>query len=160
MILSVLESIKYMGHLWPLTLLRVYLGWSYLNVGIERIHQGYFSEAYLNESIRIGLQDHRAPDWYAFFLESFVQQNWKLFAYGLTSFEIAIGLSLLFGFLVRPMTLVAVLLSLHSVWALGSSSANYYQLLIFVHSVLFLLGAGRCLGLDYYFFRTRRGLWW
>lgn len=160
MLIAFMESIKYMGHLWPLALVRMFIGYQFFQTGLEKWSSGYLVQPYFNETIRLGMQTHRAPDWYAYFFESFVQQNWQLFAYILTGAEILVGLSYLLGFGVRTFSILATLLTFNAMWAMGAGTQDYYQLLLLFHLLFFALGAGRCLGLDYYFFRSRRGLWW
>ncbi len=160
MVLAFFESFKYVGHLWPIAFFRVIIGYQYFDSALQRYKDGYFSNAYINESIRLGLPTSIAPEWYQAFLDGVVQDNWRLFTYIITSTEFLIGLSFLFGYLVRPFSILACLLCLNLMWALGEGSYNYYQNLLLINFTLLLLGAGRCLGFDYYFYRSRRGIWW
>lgn len=160
MITAYLESLRYVGHLWPVSLLRIVLGYQYVERALARYQEGYFSNAYINENIRLALPTSVAPEWYRNFLEKVVQENWKLFAYCLTSVEFLIGISFLIGYFVRPFAALGIILSINLMWALGSAQADFYQTQMYLHFMMLLLGAGRCLGLDYYFYRRRRGLWW
>ncbi len=160
MVLAFVESFKYVGHLWPLALFRIFIGYQYINVAIQRYKDGYFSNAYINESIRLGMPTSNSPDWYKSFLEGIVQENWQFFTYLLISSEFLIGVSFLLGYLVRPFSLFASFLAINLMWALGATATDYYFNLFIINLVLFAVGAGRCLGFDYYFYRSRRGIWW
>ena len=37
---------------------------------------------------------------------------------------------------------------------------DFYKTILAVHVMMAWVGAGRCLGFDYYFFKRRRGIWW
>lgn len=160
MVLAFLESIKYAGLLWPVAIVRLILGYFYLDQAFLRSRAGHFDFAYLNEAIRVGLRQSSAPDWYRHFLEGVVQEQWQVFTYIFFGIELAIGLSYILGYLVRPFALLAMALSVHSIWSLGTPTAPFHYLLLLFHSMMLLLGAGRCLGFDYFYYRRRRGLWW
>ena len=160
MIFSFFESFKYVGHLWPIGVFRFIMGYHYFSWAMGRYRGGYFEHAYLNEKIRLALPSSLAPDWYQSFLEETVQSHWLSFTYVLTISELLIGLSFLLGYLVRPFSILGVFLSLNFMWAFGAKSYDYYQTLLFIHLSFLLLGAGRCLGFDYYFYKSRRGIWW
>lgn len=160
MIRAFLESIKYMGHLWPVALVRMILGIYYISWGSEKLGGDYLNQPYMSESIRLGLQQGHAPEWYQYFFEVFLQQNWQLFTYAVSYTELFIGISYLLGLFTRPFAVLGMALTMHSLWTQGFNLTSFYQILFLFHLLLFLLGAGRCLGMDYYFFRSRRGLWW
>jgi thiosulfate dehydrogenase [quinone] large subunit len=42
----------------------------------------------------------------------------------------------------------------------GPASEDFYKTILAIHLILAWVGAGRCLGFDYYFFKRRRGFWW
>ena len=87
--------------------------------------------------------------------------NWHIFAVALTVVQLVIGISFILGYLVRPMSAVAILLGINMMLALGGHQTELQSTFVLV--MLFTLGwlgAGRCLGLDYYFYKRRRGIWW
>lgn len=86
--------------------------------------------------------------------------NWHIAAYAIVGVESLIGISFLLGYLVRPFALLGVLLNLNLLWIMGPDQALLYQTLLAIHFTLAWLGAGRCLGIDYYFYKKRRGIWW
>lgn len=162
MLVAFVESIKYVGHLLPIAFLRVFLGYYYFNQALLRLHSDFLSHAYLAEDIRGYLPRSPAPDWFKMFLEGVVIPNWKIFATSLVVSWFAIGISYILGYLVRPMSVLAIIIGLGLMLALGATGQSELQMtfLLVLHFTLGWLGAGRCLGLDYYFYKRRRGLWW
>ena len=93
-------------------------------------------------------------------MQELVVPNWQLFAYVLIYMEFLIGISLLLGFLVRPTTLLGAIISLNAVLVSVGPAAILQQTFLALFIVLFWIGAGRCLGFDYFFYKRMRGLWW
>lgn len=161
MLVAFVESIKYVGHLLPVAFLRVFLGYYYFNQALLQLHSDFLTHAYLAEDIRSFLPKSTAAEWYKRFLEVVVIPNWQIFASAIVIIHLAIGISYILGYLVRPMSAIAILLGLNLMLALG---AQQYELqttfVLVIHFTLGWLGAGRCLGVDYYFYKRRRGIWW
>jgi thiosulfate dehydrogenase (quinone) large subunit len=165
MLVAFVESFKYVGHILPVAFLRIFLGYYYFTQGMLRARSEFISQAYLAEEIRAYLPHTLAPDWFKSALEMIVIPNWQIFAVAITVLFFTIGVSYLIGYMVRPFSIVAALLGIAMIYALGNGpgvSALDVQsaLLVVVHLVLGWLGAGRCLGVDYYFYKRRRGIWW
>ena len=161
MLVAFVESIKYVGHLLPVAFLRVFLGYYYFNQALIQLQGDFLTQAYLAEDVRNFLPHSTAPDWYKNFLETIVIPNWHIFAVALTVVQLVIGISFILGYLVRPMSAVAILLGINMMLALGGHQTELQSTFVLV--MLFTLGwlgAGRCLGLDYYFYKRRRGIWW
>lgn len=161
MILAFFESIKYVGHLFPIAFLRVYLGYFYLNQAIQALNARFLDNAYLAEQIRSYMPKNTAPEWYQFFLTNLVIPNWQVFATSLLVAQFIIGFSYVFGYLVRPASILAILLGINLLWSIGPTPGEIHDsVMLILHLTLGWLGAGRCLGVDYYFYRKHRGLWW
>lgn len=161
MLVAFVESIKYIGHLLPVAFLRVFLGYYYFNQALIQLGSDFLTHAYLAEDIRNYLPRSTAPDWYKGFLETIVIPNWQIFASAITAIQLVIGISYILGYLVRPASALAILLGLNMMLALGQSQSELQvTFVLVVHFTLGWLGAGRCLGLDYYFYKRRRGIWW
>jgi thiosulfate dehydrogenase [quinone] large subunit len=161
MLVAFVESIKYVGHLLPIAFLRVFLGYFYFNQALINLHSDYLTHAYLAEDIRSFLPRSAAPDWYKTFLETIVIPNWSFFAISLTALQLAIGISYIIGYMVRPFSFVAIALGFAMMLAIGPHQNELQTTFMLVlHFTLGWLGAGRCLGLDYYFYKRRRGVWW
>jgi thiosulfate dehydrogenase [quinone] large subunit len=161
MLVAFVESIKYVGHLLPVAFLRVFLGYYYFNQGLINLRGDYLTHAYLAEDIRSYLPRSSSPDWYRSALETVVIPNWQIFASAIVIAQFAIGISYILGYMVRPMSAVAIVLGFSMMLALGPQQSELQTTFMLV--LLFTLGwlgAGRCLGVDYYFYKRRRGLWW
>lgn len=161
MVVAFVESVKYVGHLFPIAFLRVFLGYYYVNQALLAVRTGFLSRAYLAEDIRAYLPRSTSPDWYRAMLENMVIPNWQPFAYALVGAQILIGVSYLVGYLVRPFALVGLFLTINFMLAFGQQpSEAQMPFLLMLHLTLGWLGAGRCFGIDYFFYKRRRGIWW
>ena len=160
MILSFFESIKYVGHLYPIALLRIFLGYFFLDMAIARVNGEFLNQPRLAATIMDSLPQVDAGSWYILFLQDVVVPNWKFFAYTLTYFEFIIGICFIIGFLVRPAALMGAFIALNFIYFGGAESTLLHQTHLSLFVVLFWLGAGRCLGFDYYFYKRVRGFWW
>jgi thiosulfate dehydrogenase (quinone) large subunit len=160
MLLAYLESFKYVGHLWPITILRFVMSWQYFRMAMNHIQSSYLQHPYLSEQLRLKMEGMGGLNSYLHFWEGQVQENWLLVSYVVVGSEILIAASYLLGYLVRPVSLWAAFLSIH-LYLLVEAQGDLSQLFaFFIHLTFCLLGAGRCLGLDYYFYKSRRGLLW
>ena len=65
-------------------------------------------------------------------------------------FEFAITISFLIGYVTRPIALIGAILTFHLLATHGEGGEHFIKPL-FLHLVFAWVGAGRCLGLDYYF---------
>jgi thiosulfate dehydrogenase [quinone] large subunit len=160
MIHSFFESVKYVGHLVPVAFLRVFLGWYYFQNALTQYQGDFLTQPRLAAQIGEWLPGSQAPFWFREFLENVVVPHWHVFAYILTFGSFLIGLSYLLGYAVRPVALLATVMALAYFWAAGPQTVEFYRVLIAVNFTMAWLGAGRCLGFDYFFFKRHRGIWW
>ncbi len=161
MLVAFVESIKYVGHLLPIAFLRVFIGYYYVNQALLNIHSEFLQKPYLAENIRSFLPHSNAPDWYRAMLETLVVPNWQFFAYAFTVAQVMIGFSYIIGYMVRPLSLIGIFLTLNILLAMGSQQGELQiTFMLILHFTLGWLGAGRCLGFDYFFYKRRRGIWW
>lgn len=160
MFYSFLESFKYVGHLFPLVILRVYMGVWFLDQALEKYRGDFLSQPRLAALITDNLPAAQVPDWYRSFMDSVVVPHWQIFAYTQTYFEFLIGVGLILGFLVRPISLAGFILALQALALSLPEQADFHRLHVIVFLTLAWLGAGRCLGMDYYFFKRQRGWLW
>lgn len=157
MLVSFLESIKYVGHLFPISFLRIYMGYFYFQLAIEKIKTAYLFQPQLATQISESILTSPAPAWYKFVALNLIVPHWQIAAIVILSLELAIGVSYLIGYLVRPIGILAVLLSLNLFFLTKQPLSDLY---IAIHFLLAWIGAGRCLGVDYYFYKRQRGLLW
>ncbi len=160
MLLSFFESIKYTGHIYPIAFMRIYIGYHYISLAIERIEGQFLVQPRLAAMIMNNLPDKELPAWYAEGIQTLVVPNWQIFAYFLVYAQILLGASMLLGFLVRPMSLFGILMCLNAIFLGNPSTMLLNQLFLVMFISLFWVGAGRCLGFDYYFYKRQRGIWW
>ncbi len=136
------------------------MGYYYFNQAYVNYKGDFLTHPRLAAFINEWLPKHQVPAGYRSFLENIVVPHWQSSAYFLTGIEFAIGVSLMAGFLVRPFALVAVLLSWSFIFISNPDYAVIFKTFMAICLMLSWLGAGRCLGLDYYFYKRHRGLWW
>ena len=162
MIMAFFESIKHVGYLFPLSLLRIYMGYLFFDSALHKARGGYFVHPHLAAAISEWLPTSMAPNWYREFLTLWVipDPNWKFFAYFITYCEFLIGISFLTGFLVRPISILGVILSIHSIYAHGQPAVELHQIYLVLFIATLWMGAGRSLGLDYFFYKRQRGWLW
>ena len=153
------ESIKYVGHLFPIAFLRVFLGYFYLNHALLKYNGDFLSRPELVDAMNDVLDQRHIDAWYGFFIQSIAIPHWKAFAAVTVICEFLIGVSFLLGYLVRPMALLGVLLTAFY-FSILPQHEILYKLMIATHITMAWLGAGRCLGIDYYFYKRHRGIWW
>ncbi len=160
MFVAFFESVKYVGHLLPLSFLRIYVGYYFLGNAIAKLDGDYLLQPRLAAAINEFLPQSQAPAWYASLLETWVVPNWHIFAYSITYCEFVIGICFMIGFLVRPVALLGVFLSLNYIYTSAPSLAELHKAYLAIFLIMAWLGAGRCLGFDYFFFKRNRGIWW
>ena len=160
MLTALLQSLRYLGHLYPLALLRVYLGFLFFTQALERKNSGFLDTPHLAAKIEEWLPQTLPPSWLQSFYESLVVPHWQLFSYIIFFCEGIVALSYLLGFGVRPISWIGILLCLNFLYISPPLEATLYKTLIVTFFTMAWLGAGRCLGIDYYFFKRVRGIWW
>lgn len=160
MFLSFFESVKYVGHLLPLSFLRVFLGYYYLEQALWKFRGDYLTKPRIAEQIAEWLPASHAPTWYKLFMSAQMIPNWQALAFIITGLEFAIAISYIAGYVVRPVALLGIFLCFNMLFISGPGMEDLYKTFLAIHLVMAWVGAGRCLGFDYYFFKRRRGMWW
>lgn len=160
MIVSFFESIKYVGHLFPITFLRIYVGYFYAKEAYAAYYGDFLTQPRLAAQVNEWLPKHQVPELYKNFFEKVVVTQWQAFAYLVDFIYIVVAVSFITGFLVRPVAIIAIILSWHFLYISSPDQATAHQLLIVLCLTLCWVGAGRCLGFDYHFYKRRRGLLW
>lgn len=154
------ESVKYVGHLLPMAFLRIFLGYYYLEQALQKYHGDFMSRPRFAAQVAEMLPTLEASSWYKLMIERLVIQQWQAAAFIILGLEFAVAFSYLVGYVVRPVALLGVLLAFNMMLVSGAGQTDFYRTLVAVHLALAWIGAGRCLGFDYYFFKRRRGIWW
>jgi thiosulfate dehydrogenase [quinone] large subunit len=125
-----------------------------------RYNGDYLTQPTIAASITEWAPASTAPEWYKAFLDQRVVPNWQFFAYCVVYFGFLVGFSFLLGFFVRPVALIAAFVSINFIYNSGPETIDLYRLHLVLFLVLAWLGAGRCFGVDYYFYKRDRGPWW
>ena len=160
MILAFLESIKYVGHLVPVAFLRIFVGTLYLQSAIQKFNTDFIIKSKVVQEIQDQWPQLQVAPWYQSLVETALTNHWQIVGFGWMSLEFAIGISYLLGYVVRPIALLASFLCLQFLILQIAPGDAWYRLLLVVHLTFAWLGAGRCLGLDSYFYKRQRGWWW
>ncbi len=160
MLVSFFESFKYIGHMLPVSFLRIFLGYYFLNTAINRVDGGYLDQPQLAAQINEWVPLSVAPEIIKEFLEGFVVTYWQFFAHFLTYGEYLLGIGLMIGFLVRPLCFLGLILVSFTLFINNPSDAFQFKLIVSTLITFLWLGAGRCMGIDYFFFKRHRGIWW
>jgi thiosulfate dehydrogenase (quinone) large subunit len=129
---------------------RIIVGYHFLLVAWPKVVRGFpgsnLAEQLMENAPRIPIELHRQ------FIVGFVVPNVDVFAALITWGEVAIGLSLLTGCLVRLSTPFAAFQNLNIYLAIaipsGSPQIPWNRTLIFMHLVFFATSAGRSFGVD------------
>jgi thiosulfate dehydrogenase [quinone] large subunit len=160
MFVAFFESVKYVGHLLPVAFLRVFLGYYYLQLALSHYQGDFLVRPKLAAQVAEILPSLQIPGWYRYFIEMSVIPYWQTYAFLITGIEFAVAISYIFGYVVRPVGLLAAVLALNLLALSGSQSEELFKTLFAIHLMMAWIGAGRCLGFDYYFYKRRRGIWW
>jgi thiosulfate dehydrogenase [quinone] large subunit len=160
MFVAFFESVKYVGHLLPISFLRVFLGYYYLEQALLKYRGDFLLRPKMAAQVAEVLPSLQLPDWYRQIVEFYWIPHWQVLAFAVTGIELAIAISYLVGYVVRPVALLGALLSLNLLALSGAQTEDLYKTFFAIHLMMAWVGAGRCLGFDYYFFKRRRGIWW
>lgn len=154
------ESIKYVGHLYPVAFLRIFLGYYWLNQALTEYQTGLFTSQVFIDQVQSSDYILNFPNWYKWFFDHVAYPYWSMTSHGILTVCFLVGLSLIIGFMVRPFGIIGIIISFHYV-LFGSGYQNLlYSTFVAIFVTIVAIGAGRCVGFDYYFYKRNRGLWW
>jgi thiosulfate dehydrogenase [quinone] large subunit len=160
MLVAFFESIKYSGHLVPISFLRIFVGYYYLQSFLAKFSGDFLIRPRVAELISQNLMTSQAPEWMKWILNTYMVVHWQGFAFSLVALELAIAVSYIVGYVVRPTALLGAFLTVFMIYMNPAASQDFFKILLATHVTFAWLGAGRCLGLDYYYFKRVRGVWW
>ena len=140
-------------------LLRLVPGYLFLTAGIEKVQGGWLSNG---AGLRAMLETWLPHDWYRGFLQDTVLVHDSTFATLVVFGEILVGGLLLVGFLVRPASLVAMLMCLNYLCAKGEALVgfNAESMLLVILATALLVNPGRALGVDGFLYERLRVPTW
>lgn len=160
MFYSFLESIKFTAHIFPLALLRIGIGTYFLNESFDKLNTNYLFTPQLARILNELLSNSQASLNFKYLISETIIPSWQLFAYFLFFVQMFIGLSFVSGFLVRIGSILGVILCSFFLLMQVSSITPFYQILFLSFLSMGLIGAGRCLGFDYFFYKRYNGWLW
>lgn len=160
MLQSYFESIRYVGHLLPVSFLRIFLGYYYMDLTVKDWKQFTLGTGGYADIFVEALNKNHIPPWFRLLLSEQIIPHWQIYAFIVIGAQLAIGVSYMIGYVVRPISILAVILCSLYMFIYPIEHEIFFKLLFASHVVLAWIGAGRCLGLDYYFYKRRRGVWW
>lgn len=160
MLVAFFESIKYSGHLVPISFLRIFVGYYYLQSFFAKFSGDFLVRPRVAELISQNLVNSQAPEWLKWILNTYMVTHWQGFAFTLLAVELALAVSYIIGYVVRPTALLGVMMTVLMVYLSPANAQDFLKILIATHLAFAWVGAGRCLGVDYYYFKRVRGIWW
>ena len=143
-----------------MSFLRIFLGYFYLDLVFKDWKQYVIGVGGYSDIFVEALNKAQIPSWYRILLSEQLIPNWHIYAFLIIGFQLAVGVSYVIGYVVRPVSILGVFLCLNYLTIFPIEREVFFKLLIACHIMLAWVGAGRCLGVDYYFFKRRRGLGW
>lgn len=160
MIISFFESFKYLGHIWPVALLRIFTGLFFFNAGLAKLKSGFLQQPHILDTLQKWIDSGAMDPGYILFVQRYVMGHWQIFSSLVVFGELAVGAAFVLGFMVRPAALGAILMNVNFLMAAGQQAAPVNKAFLMINITLFLVSAGRCAGFDYYFYKRIRGIWW
>lgn len=160
MLVAFFESFRYVGHLFPISFLRIFLGYYWINEAGKTYKDGLFTALVYAEEIRSQIENLNVYGWYDALFQNLILPNWVFVSNVVVLLQFLVGLSLILGFFVRGMSVIGILISLHYVYLDPLEGGYLYMTFVAIFITLLWIGAGRCLGIDYFFYKRNRGIWW
>lgn len=125
--------------------LRLYLGWSWLAAGWEKIRDPAWASGEAVVGFLQGALKSAPYGWYKGFIESTFLPNAKLFAFLVTWGEVLVGIALLAGLFTALAAIAGIVMNMSFLLA-GTVSTN--SLYILIELALIFTGAGLLWGVD------------
>ncbi|MFD1638232.1 DoxX family protein [Evansella tamaricis] len=119
-----------------LTILRVYLGWSWMTAGWGKVTGDFNAGGYLNGVVANEAVATQYPTYHAF-IENFALPNAGLFSFMVAWGELLVGIGLILGVLTTAAAFFGIMMNFAFMFA-GTISSNPWMVLLTV----FILAAG------------------
>ncbi|MDQ0256518.1 thiosulfate dehydrogenase [quinone] large subunit [Evansella vedderi] len=119
-----------------LTVLRLYLGWTWMTLGWGKVTGGFSAEGYLNGVVANEAVMEQYPTYHAF-IESFALPNAGVFSFMVAWGELLVGIGLLLGVLTTAAAFFGIMMNFAFMFA-GTISSNPWMVLL----TIFILAAG------------------
>ncbi|TMV13973.1 DoxX family membrane protein [Paenibacillus thermoaerophilus] len=146
---------------WGLLVLRLYLGWMWLEAGWHKITDGFTAKGFLTNAVAKPVADKATGELiyptYTAFIEHFALPNVKLIDFLIPWGELLVGLGLILGTLTTAAAFFGLLMNFMFLMA-GTVSTNPWMVLIGTLVLVAGANAGR-IGGDLYVLPYLRKLW-
>lgn len=130
-----------------LTIIRLYLGYSWLTAGFHKVVDGFDASGFLQGSIAKAGGDHPAVQaWWASFLEGVALPNAGLFSFLVAWGEVLVGLGLILGCFTTAAAFFGVVMNFAFLFS-GTVSTNAQMVLLTIFILVAGYNAGK-IGLD------------
>ena len=130
-----------------LTILRVYLGWSWMTAGWAKVSGDFNAQGYLTGVVNNEMVMTQYPTYHAF-IENFALPNAGVFSFLVAWGELLVGIGLILGVLTTAAAFFGIMMNFAFMFA-GTISSNPWMILL----TIFILAAGYNAGKyggDYY----------
>lgn len=125
------------------TILRIWLGFQWIEAGYYKIKSGFEVSGFLQGAIANARGDHpTVQGWYAGFLEGFALPNIEFFNILIPWGEFLVGLGLIFGLATIPSLIAGAFMNMNFIMAgigLSSPDSKFFS----VAMILLFIGKGR-----------------
>ncbi|WP_077211284.1 DoxX family protein [Bacillus dakarensis] len=130
-----------------LTIIRLYLGYSWLTAGFHKVVDGFDASGFLQGSIAKAGGDHPAVQaWWASFLEGVALPNAGLFSFLVAWGEVLVGLGLILGCFTTVAAFFGIVMNFAFLFS-GTVSTNAQMVLLTIFILVAGYNAGK-IGLD------------
>ena len=144
-------NLKEKTYLWYVAILRIYIGYYFLQQGIRKFQRDFPKGDWIGRQIG-DLATVELYPWYKNFLASYVVPHQELFGYLVMIGEISVGACLLLGLATRLSACVGIFMIANYFFAIGlprgGASLAQQQTFIVALIIILLSNPGRTLGLD------------
>lgn len=142
-----------------LTIIRIYLGYSWITAGFHKVIDGFDATGFLQGAVANASGEHPAVQgWWASFLETVAIPNAGLFSTLVAYGEVLVGLGLILGCLTTTAAFFGIMMNFAFLFS-GTVSTNAQMVLLTIFILVAGYNAGR-IGLDRFvipFFRGKIG---
>lgn len=132
-----------------LTVIRLYLGYSWLTAGYHKVVDGFDASGFLQGALAKSTGDHPAvQSWWATFLEGIAVPNAEIFSFLVAWGELLVGLGLILGCLTTAAAFFGIIMNFAFLFS-GTVSTNAQMILLTIFILVAGYNAGK-FGLDRY----------
>ncbi|MBU8877975.1 DoxX family protein [Bacillus sp. FJAT-29790] len=130
-----------------LTVIRVYLGYSWLTAGYHKVADGFDASGFLQGAVAKASGDHPAVQgWWASFLEAVAIPNAGLFSFLVAWGELLVGVGLILGCLTTAAAFFGIVMNFAFLFS-GTVSTNAQMVLLTIFILVAGYNAGK-IGID------------